>query len=321
MFLFSSSQRSPSKSKKSKAFKFATSKSKEKREKSRDKDVHRAADVKSSASTDKEVAAPSVADGTPIISLVSATLLKDKKKDKDKSKKDPKKKDKKAKQTSVSEEILELGDAQPIFGVSLGLAVVRSRCHDNVNLPLVIRDCIDYLQEHGLSSEAIYKLEGSKTRLQHLKRMYNNRESTGTDDWDVPTACGMLKLFFKFVFHSKLDYKYFRIMPIFTHRELPEPILTTDLSLRFEEAASLPQVTQQQTELMALVQQLPSYNCTLLAWTLRHFDEVIQHEAGNKTNAQSLAVLLSPTLQMSHRLLVCMLCHCSTLFEDTMLHK
>lgn len=91
--------------------------------------------------------------------------------------------------------------------------------------------------------------------------------------------------------------------------------------MRFEEAASLPQVTQQQTELMALVQQLPSHNCTLLAWTLRHFDEVIQHEAANKTNAQNLAVLLSPTLQMSHRLLVCMLCHCSTLFEDTLLHK
>lgn len=191
--------RSPSKSKKSKAFKFATSKSKEKREKSRDKDTFRAVDVKplSGVASDKEVAAPPAVDGVPIISLVTGTLLKEKKKDKDKSKKDPKKKDKKSKQTSVSEEILELGDAQPIFGVSLGLAIVRSRCHDNVNLPLVIRDCIDYLQEHGLSSEAIYKIEASKTRLQQLKRVYNNRESTGTADWDVPTACGMLKLFFK----------------------------------------------------------------------------------------------------------------------------
>lgn len=211
--------RSPSKTKKSKTFKFSTSKSKEKREKSRDKDSHhRASDVKSSASTtDKEVAsaaAPSVVDAAPIISLVSGTLLKDKKKDKEKSKKEPKKKDKKSKQTSGSEEILELGDAQPIFGVSLGLAVVRSRCHDDVNLPLVIRDCIDYLQEHGLASEAIYKLEGSKTRLQQLKRMYNNRESTGTTDWDVPTACGMLKLFFKFVFiWSQSNPNNFNIPP------------------------------------------------------------------------------------------------------------
>lgn len=91
--------------------------------------------------------------------------------------------------------------------------------------------------------------------------------------------------------------------------------------MRFEEAASLSLVTQQHAELMALVQQLPSYNQTLLAWTLSHFDAVIQHERQNKTNAQSLAVLLSPALQMSHRLLVCMLCHCSTLFEGTELTK
>lgn len=102
---------------------------------------------------------------------------------------------------------------------------------------------------------------------------------------------------------------------------MPEPILTTDLSMRFEEAASLPAVQQQQLELMALCQQLPSHNRTLLAWTIKHFDAVLQHERQNKMNAQSLAMLLSPALQMSHRLLVCILCHCGSLFEDTVLVK
>lgn len=136
------------------------------------------------------------------------------KKDKDKPPKDKDKKDKKSKHSSIvgcaggvasivggvgsiDSEILELGDAQPIFGVSLGLAVERSRCHDLVNLPLVVRDCIDYLQEFGLHSADIYKVDGGKVRLQVLKRAYNNRESLGTADWDVPTACGLLKLFFK----------------------------------------------------------------------------------------------------------------------------
>lgn len=98
-------------------------------------------------------------------------------------------------------------------------------------------------------------------------------------------------------------------------------MLTTDLSVRFEEAASLSLVQQQHAELQTLVGQMPSYNQTLLAWTLRHFDAVTKHERHNKTNAQSLAVLLSPTLQMSHRMLVCLLCHCSTLFETTELIK
>lgn len=74
---------------------------------------------------------------------------------------------------------------------------MRSHCHDNVNLPLVIRDCIDYLQEHGLTSEQLYKVDAVKTKLQHLKRLYNNREVNGMLDFDVPNACSLLKLFIK----------------------------------------------------------------------------------------------------------------------------
>lgn len=281
----------PSKSsKKSKAFKFSSSKSKEKREKSRDKEKLEK-DVKDKDDKEKDKDSKDV---------------KEKKRDKDKKEKDKKekskdkeKKDKKSK-TSVSEEVLELGDVQPVFGVSVSLATERSRCHDGIDLPLVVRDCIDFLQEHGLKSEQIYKVEPVKTRLQHYKRLYNNRESQGTDDMEVPTACGLLKLFLK---------------------ELPEPILTTDLIARFEEVSSHPQVTQQEKELKSLLQQLPNCNKTLLSWILLHFDSVIQNEKQNKMNAQSLAMLLSPPLQMSHRLLVTLLCHCPNLFADVQLKK
>ncbi|XP_049538172.1 ralA-binding protein 1 isoform X1 [Anopheles darlingi] len=282
--------KSPSKTKKSKTFKFP-SKSKEKREKSREKErpepTAKVEDVgKTPDKTEKD-------------------KEKDKKKDKEKKEKEKKekskdKKEKKLKQGSVSEEVLELGDAQPIFGVSLGLANERSRCHDGVNLPLVVRDCIDYLQEHGLQSDQIYKVEAVKTKLQQLKRTYNNREGSCVAEMDVPIACGLLKMFL---------------------RELPEPILTTDLSSRFEEVASHSQVSQQEQELVSLVEQLPSCNRTLLSWMFMHVDAVTQNEDYTKMNAQNIAMLLSPTLQMSHRLFVAILCHCSTLFADTTLHK
>lgn len=146
----------------------------------------------------------SVASAAADISTTAvAAATKDKKKDKDKKEKTDKKekikdKDKKkSKQSSVSEDVLELGDAQPIFGVGLGLAVQRSRCHDHVALPLVVRDCIDYLQEHGLASELLYKVDGVKTRVQALKRSYNNRDGGEGDEFDVPIACSLLKLFFK----------------------------------------------------------------------------------------------------------------------------
>lgn len=257
--------------------------------------------------------------------------IPEKKKEKEKKEKDKKekvkdkdkeKKEKKLKQggSLPSEEILDLGDVQPIFGVSLGLSVERSRCHDGINLPLVVRDCIDYLQEHGLASEQIYKSDPVKNRLFILKKLYNNRESTGIDDFDVPTACGLLKLFLKYS-SSLIIYVNCVINLIFYFRELPEPLLTTDLLPRFEEAASLSQVTEQEEQLITLVHQLPSCNRILISWLILHFDAVTVNEKSNKINAQNLAMLLSPSLQMSHRLLVTLLCHCTNLFDETHLFK
>lgn len=77
----------------------------------------------------------------------------------------------------------------------MGLAVVRGHCHDNVNLPLIVRDCIDYLQEHGLQSDQIYKVDVVKTKLQQLKHVYNNRDTATASELDIPTACSLLKLF------------------------------------------------------------------------------------------------------------------------------
>ncbi|XP_065361286.1 ralA-binding protein 1 isoform X2 [Calliphora vicina] len=303
----------PSKSKKSKAFKFTSSKSKDKREKSRDKekldkDLKDEEKLKEKDKSDKDKHGEKEKDKEKDKDKEHKKKDKEKKekdkkdkykdKDKDKDRKD--KKDKTKQQSSISsEEVLELGS--PVFGVSVSLATDRSRCHDGIELPLVVRDCIDYLQENGVKSEQIYRVEPMKTRLFHFKRLYNNRErQPDTDVLDIPTACGLLKLFLK---------------------ELPEPILTTDLMARFEEVASHPQVTKQQEELEELLEQLPSCNKVLLSWILIHFDSVIQQEKSNKLNAQSLAMLLSPPLQMSHRLLVTLLCHCSTLFADIKLIK
>lgn len=164
---------------------------------------------------------------------------------------------------------------------------------------MVVRDCIDFLQEHGITSEQIYKMEGVKTRLQNLKKSYNNRESRG-EEFDVPTACSLLKAYLQ---------------------DLQEPILTTELTTRFEEASALPDVNKQAEELEALIEQLPNCNQILLSWLFRHFSDVINHEKTNKLNAQSLAVLLSPVLQMSHRLMITVLCHADTLFADVELRK
>lgn len=118
--------------------------------------------------------------------------------------------------------------------------------------------------------------------------------------------------------------------------------MTTDLLPRFEEVAIGPlasQTTAQQQELLALINQLPGCNRTLLMWLLLHFDAVIKAAVARsvdsekddptqlylqqqlKQQQQTLAMLLGPTLQMSHRLLVTLLTHSTVLFPDTVLAK
>ncbi|XP_063221745.1 ralA-binding protein 1 [Bacillus rossius redtenbacheri] len=262
-----SEMKSPSKSKKSKSFKFPSKK--EKREKSREKDGK---EKEKEKECDKE-----------------------KKKDKDVKGKLKLKERKKSKHEDCVD-----GDEQPVFGVSLQVAVERSRCHDGVDIPLVVRNCIDYVQECGLNMENIYKLSGIKSKVQHLRRQYNQREAVRLADYEPPVVTSLLKQFL---------------------RELPEPVLTNELLARFEEAAAVKEVAQREAELKALVDQLPTCHRHLLAWLIAHLDRVTTYEKVNKMNAQNIAITLSPVLLMSHRLLTALLCHCQALFPDVSLKK
>ncbi|XP_012260197.2 ralA-binding protein 1 [Athalia rosae] len=275
--------KSPSKSKKSKTFKFPSKK--EKREKSREKDgkekeTEKEKDKKKKDKDDKEID-------------------KDKRKDKDKDKSKLKLKDRK--KGKHGDETLDIGEEQPIFGVTLQLAVERGRCHDGVELPLVVRNCIDYIEEYGMTFDGLYKVSGVKSKVQNLKKLYNQRESVDLSEFDPMVATSLLILFL---------------------RELPEPILQNgEVVSRFEQAASLKDVSLRETQLVHLAFQLPECNRVLLAWVILHLDHVTAHEKTTKMNAQSIAMTLSPVLQMSHRLLLALLLHCKALFPNVELTK
>lgn len=273
--------KSPSKSKKTKAFKFPSKK--EKREKSREKeakekDAEKEKDKKKKEKDEKDVD-------------------KEKRKDKDKDKFKQKLKDRK----KGKHEGLDIGEEQPIFGVSLHLAVERSCCHDGVKLPLVARDCIDYVEEHGMNVEGLYKVPGVKSKVQHLKKLYNNREPVNISEFEPTVATSLLILFL---------------------RDLPESVLENSETIsRFEQAASTKDVAQREAQLAQLTQQLPECNRILLAWVTLHLDNVTAREKTTKMNAQTISMTLSPVLQMSHRLLLALLFHCKALFPNVQLTK
>ncbi|RVE53396.1 hypothetical protein evm_001966 [Chilo suppressalis] len=226
---------------------------------------------------------------------------KDKVKDKEKDKKD--KKLTKVPSTVTSgvpfEEIFTLGVALPIFGVPLHQSVERSRCHDDIRLPLVVRDSVDYLQAHGLKSPLIYRGEPDKIKLQQLRKLYTDRGPTFPYHWDVPVACAILKSFIS---------------------ELPESILTQELHGQFEQCAAIGE-PHRDAALTALAARLPRDNRALLAYILRHADSVRGHEQYNHANLQTIATYLGPALNMSYNLLAYLVSKVDKLFPDIQLTK
>ena len=60
----------------------------------------------------------------------------------------------------------------PIFGIALEVAVERNRCHDGIPLPMVVRQCIDHIEEYGLNMEGVYRSSGVKSKVNKLN--YSN---------------------------------------------------------------------------------------------------------------------------------------------------
>lgn len=54
---------------------------------------------------------------------------------------------------------------RPVIGVSLELAVRRSKSHDGLELPAFFRECIDFLEAQGLSVEGIYRISPVKSKV------------------------------------------------------------------------------------------------------------------------------------------------------------
>lgn len=81
----------------------------------------------------------------------------------------------------------------------LEVAVQRSGCHDGVDLPVVVRNCIDFIEEFGLTHEGIYRSSGVKTRVMELRRAYNSRENVCLNDTEPPIVASLLKQYLRWV--------------------------------------------------------------------------------------------------------------------------
>ncbi|XP_035220527.1 ralA-binding protein 1-like [Stegodyphus dumicola] len=274
--------RSPGRNKKSKSstFKFPGKDKKEKHSKTKDREAKEKKEEKEKIGK-RETKELKKDDKTKIKKKKERTLLKIK--------------DRKKKNTDQ-----EKSEEKPIFGVPLQVAVERSKSHDGIELPVVVRECIDYIEEHGLACEGIYRISGLKSKIGQLKAQYNKGEKVYLYEHEPHVVANLLKQFL---------------------RDLPEPVLTFELKPKFEEAAALKNERKKVETLEKLLNELPNCNRLLLSWIFVHMLHVISLEKRNKMNLQNISIVLGPAMQISHHVLQAFFAHSNVLFKGVEIKK
>ncbi|CAO2631174.1 RalA-binding protein 1 [Lemmus lemmus] len=210
-------------------------------------------------------------------------------------------KEKKKKKKPIQEpEVPQVDIPSLIFGVPLAVAVERTMIYDGVRLPAVFRECIDYTEKHGMKCEGIYRVSGIKSKVDELKAAYDREESPNLKEYEPNTVVSLLKQYL---------------------RDLPENLLTKELMPCFEEACGRTTEMEKVLEFQRLLKELPECNHLLISWLTVHMDHVIAKELETKMNTQNISIVLSPTAQISNRVLYVLFTHVQELFGTVVLKQ
>ncbi|XP_029946349.1 GEM-interacting protein isoform X2 [Salarias fasciatus] len=171
-----------------------------------------------------------------------------------------------------------------VFGVDLSLLT-----HFGQNeVPFVVLRCISEIESRALSVQGVYRVSGSKPRIQKLCQAFETqKEQVDLSDHSPHDITSILKHFFK---------------------ELPEPLLTFELYNDFIAVGKVIQLLSERdssantTEtvdiicgLQKLLEKLPSYCYSTLQLLICHLQKVAENSE-NKMSPCNLGIVFGPTL-------------------------
>ncbi|XP_051474876.1 protein FAM13A isoform X5 [Apus apus] len=200
-----------------------------------------------------------------------------------------------------------------VFGVSL-LELQQQGLSKN-GIPVVVWNIVEYLTQHGMMQEGLFRVNGSMKTVEQLRLQYERGEKVElVKDGDVYSAASLLKLFL---------------------RELPDGIITSALHPRF---IQLYQDTrndmQKESNLKELLKELPDAHYCLLKYLCKFLIKVAEHHVENRMNLCNLATVFGPNCfhvpsgfegikeqEICNKIMIKMLENYNTLFEFEALKK
>ncbi|KAL2098055.1 hypothetical protein ACEWY4_007262 [Coilia grayii] len=165
-------------------------------------------------------------------------------------------------------------EGKRVFGVPLLELKSQGLVEDGV--PLVIRSMVEFLKEHGLHQEGLFRVNGSVRAVDALKQRLERCEVVDlAQESEVCTVASLLKQFL---------------------RDLPEGLVDSSVQ------SALIQKHQESTEegccqdTRTLLQQLPELHHSLLKYLCHFLTQVDQRHQENRMNALNLATVFGPNV-------------------------
>ncbi|KAM4780824.1 protein FAM13A isoform 7-T7 [Cyanocitta cristata] len=194
-----------------------------------------------------------------------------------------------------------------VFGVSL-LELQQQGLSKN-GIPIVVWNIVEYLTQHGMTQEGLFRVNGSMKMVEQLRLQYERGEEVElVKDGDVYSAASLLKLFL---------------------RELPDGIITSALHPRFIQLyQDSRNDMQKESYLKELLKELPDAHYCLLKYLCQFLIKVAEHHVENRMNLCNLATVFGPNCfhvpsgfegikeqEICNRIMTKMLENYNTLFE------
>ncbi|XP_063012695.1 protein FAM13A isoform X4 [Melospiza melodia melodia] len=194
-----------------------------------------------------------------------------------------------------------------VFGVSL-LELQQQGLSKN-GIPIVVWNIVEYLTQHGMTQEGLFRVNGSMKMVEQLRLQYERGEEVElVKDGDVYSAASLLKLFL---------------------RQLPDGIITSALHPRFIQLyQDSRNDMQKESYLKELLKELPDAHYSLLKYLCQFLIKVAEHHAENRMNLGNLATVFGPNcfhvrsgfegmkeLEICNKIMTKMLENYNTLFE------
>lgn len=165
-----------------------------------------------------------------------------------------------------------------VFGKSLSDIMVYERKFGARLVPILVEKCAEFIREHGLVEEGIFRLPGQDNQVKQFREAFDAGERPSfPSDTDVHTVASLLKLYL---------------------RELPEPVVPWTQYQDFLDSTLMLDATTAagKEKLEKQISLLPKVNYNLLSYICRFLFEVQQNSKVNKMSVENLATVMGVNL-------------------------